>query len=186
MKVPNPNSEIKNWKKEIQSEDWEVALNAADNLGKVGGDNIVNFLIKLLDSKEARIRNAAALSIRETKDSQAVEPLLKSIFKPENRDYNGTMVYALQTLDCKNKLVELFKILFYESYESKMGACTILDEQIFEFSRENLMEIQKMWQECNDNLERKNGFQDQETLLLMKDTYKGFMEYLKEENKLSS
>ena len=186
MKETNSNSEIENWKEEIQSEDWEVALNAADNLGKIGGDNIVKFLIELLESNDARIRNAASLSIRETKDSRAIQPLLKSIFKPENRDYNGTMVYALQTLDCKNQLVELFKILFYESYESKMGAYTILDKQIFEFSREDLIEIKRMWKECNDKPEKVNGFDDEETILMMKDAYEGFMEYLKEKNEPSS
>ena len=186
MKETNSNSEIENWKEEIQSEDWEVALNAADNLGKIGGDNIVKFLIELLESNDARIRNAASLSIRETKDSRAIQPLLKSIFKPENRDYNGTMVYALQTLDCKNQLVELFKILFYESYESKMGAYTILDKQIFEFSREDLIEIKRMCKECNDKPEKVNGFDDEETILMMKDAYEGFMEYLKEKNEPSS
>lgn len=186
MKETNPNSKIENWKEKILSKDWKIALNAADNLAKIGGDEVIKFLIKLLDSKEARIRNAAALSIRDTKDNQAIKPLLKSIFKPENRDYNGTMVYALQTLDCKNNLVELFKILFYESYESKMGAYAILDEQIFEFHREDLMEIQKMWRDCNDKPEKINGFDDEKTILMMKEAYEGFMEYIKEENKPSS
>lgn len=186
MKETNSNSEIENWKAEIQSADSRIALNAADNLGKIGGDNIVKFLIELLESNDAKIRNAAALSLRETKDNRAIQPLLKSIFKPENRNYNGTMVYALQTLDCKNQLVELFKILFYESYESKMGAYTILDEQVFEFSREDLIEIERMWKECNDKPEKVNGFDDEETILMMKGAYEGFIEYLEGENKPSS
>lgn len=183
MKETSLNNEIENWKEEIQSENWEVAFNAAESLSKIGGEDIVNFLIELLDSDKPRIRNAAALSIREIKNNRAIEPLLKSIFKTENRNYNGTMVYALETLDCKNHLVELFKILFYESYESKMGAYTILDKQIFEFSREDLMKIQMMWKECNDKSQKVNGFYNEETILMMKDTYEGFMVYLKEENK---
>lgn len=186
MKISNSNSEIENWKKEIQSEDWTVALNAANNLGNIGGDNIINFLIKLLESDHVSIRNAAALSIRATKDSRAIEPLLKSIFEPNNREYNGTMVYALQALECKNQLVALFKILFYESYECKMGAYLILDEQIFKFNQEDLIKIQKMWNECNEQPNIAIGFDDDETLLMMKDAYDGFMEYLNKNDKPSS
>lgn len=179
MNESNKNSEIENWKAEIQSENWEIALNAAKNLEKVGGDNIVQFLISLLESENVGLRNTAALSLRRIKNNRAIEPLLKSIFNPKNRDYNGTMVYALQTLDCKNNLVELFKILFYESYESKIGAYHILEEQIFEFSRNDLFEIQKMWEDWNDTTKSITDSEDEEERLIIQDTYDGFMEYLK-------
>lgn len=171
----NTNNEIENWKKELFSEDSEIALNAAEQLAKIGGEDIVQFLIALLNLENAEIRNLAALSLREIKDNRAIEPLLKAIFKPESRDYNGTMVYALQPLDCKHKLVALFKILFYESYESKMAAYTILNEQNFEFRREDLLEIQSMWKACNDQAEKVNGFEEEETRLMMKDAYEGFV-----------
>ena len=168
-------SNIEKWKVEIQSEDWNVALDAADNLGKIGGDNVIDFLLNLLSSNEMRIRNAAALAIRNLQDSKAIEPLLVSIFNPENKDYNGTMVYALQTLDCKNNLVDIFKILFYESYESKIVAYAILEEQTFEFSREELLKIKAMWGEIENN---SNELYDKETMLMMKDAYEGFISYL--------
>lgn len=180
MKEDPLNKKIEDWKRDIQSNNWELALSAADKLGEIGGEDIISFLIKLLGSKQANLRNAAALSIRAAQDDRAITPLLKAIFKPENRNYNGTLVYALGSLNCKDILVELFKILFYESYESKMGAYAILEEQVFEFSREDLLEIQRMWKACNNKTVKSNGFEDEETLLMMKDTYEGFMAYLEE------
>ncbi len=39
------------------------------------------------------------------------------------------MVFALESLDCSQKLKEIFRILFYESYESKLSADAILNDQ---------------------------------------------------------
>jgi len=141
-------SDIEKWKIELQSKDWEIVSVAAENLAKRGGDIGFDILINSLESEDVGLRNRVALALRKKKDNGAVDPLLKAILSPENRDYNGTMVYALQILNCQYKLVELFQILFYESYESKMMAYMILEEQIFEFSQADLFEIQKMWQDC--------------------------------------
>jgi hypothetical protein len=61
------------------------------------------------------------------------------------------MVFALASLNCNKKFKEIFKILFYQSYESKMSAYTILDQQEFDFIENDLYEIQKMWNECLRN-----------------------------------
>jgi len=108
-------------------------------------------LINLLESENPSTRNTSALKLRVLKDNRAIEPLLKAIFKVENKEDNGTLVYALQTLDCKHKLVELFKVLFYQGYEAKVMAHQILDEQIFEFTKNDLLEIRKMWKAINQN-----------------------------------
>jgi hypothetical protein len=133
------------------------------------GDIGFDILINSLESEDVGLRNRVALALRKKKDNGAVDPLLKAILSPENRDYNGTMVYALQTLNCQYKLVELFQILFYESYESKMMAYMILEEQIFEFSQADLFEIQKMWQDCLQQPKKINGFEEGETRLMMED-----------------
>jgi hypothetical protein len=167
-------------KNDLFSNDVKIALAASKKLAKVGGDHILTFLLELLESEKPGIRNLAALSLRDIGDNRAIAPLLQAIFKPENRNYIGTLVYALQTLECTHILVELFKILFYESFESKMGAYKILDEQEFEFSRTDLMQIQSMWKECSKAPSEENGFKDPDTKEMIQDAYEGFMEYLKE------
>lgn len=120
------------------------------------------------------------MALRELEDNNAIEPLLKAIFKPANKNNNGTLVYALEKMDCTHKLVELFRILFYQSYEAKLMACRILDKQIFEFHRDDLREIQRMWKKENQNTEKVNDFEDEKTYLMMQNAYEGFIEYLKE------
>ena len=157
MNHPNKNIEVENLKKEVFSDDWETVKAAAKRLGEIGGVDVVDFLISLLELDDSSIRNRAALALEQIEDSRAVEPLLKSIFKPENHNYNGTMVFALESLNCKTKLVEIFKILFYETYEAKISAYSILDDQIFEFNRDDLLQVQKMWEECNAEPEKYPG-----------------------------
>lgn len=170
--------EIEDLKRGIVSEDYENAKKSAENLVKIGGDGVLEFLIGLLELAKPEIRNRAALALREIENNRAIEPLLKSILKPENKNYNGTMVYALQKLDCKYKLVEIFKILFSQGYEAKIGAYSILDRQVFEFSRDDLKEIQEMWKDYNLNPEKGEGFDNEKTKLMMQEAYDGFMEYI--------
>ena len=166
-------------KADLFSNDRETAISASKDLAKTGSEDVLFFLIDLLESEKPGIRNLAALSLREIGDNRAIPSLLRSIFKPENKSYNGTLVYALQTLDCTHLLVDIFKILFYESFEAKMGAYAILNEQEFEFSSANLMEIRRMWKECSSAPSAENGFKDPDTKAIIKDAYEGFMEYLK-------
>jgi hypothetical protein len=171
--------EIEELKKNVFSDDWELVKSSADRLGKIGGDEVVEFLISLIASDNPGIRNRAALALEDIKDNRALEPLLTAIFKKENFNYNGTMVFALESLDCSQKLKEIFKILFYETYEAKVSAFAILADQIFNFTKDNLLEIQKMWNECKLHPEKCPDFDDIETREMIQDAVDGFMCYLK-------
>jgi hypothetical protein len=169
--------EIEQLKKNMFSEDWELVKSSAYKLGEIGGNEITDFLISLLDLDNSGIRNRAALALEQIGDNKAVEPLFKSIFK--NHNYNGTMVFALESLDCSKHLKDLFKILFFEAYEAKMSAMAILDKQIFEFTSQDLMEISDMWEECKLYPEKCPEIEDDDVRKGMQDSINGFMEYLK-------
>jgi len=133
-------------------------------------------LIKLIESEDPIVRNAAALKLKDLKDDRAIVPLLNSIFK--NRNFNGTMVYALESLNCEEHFINIFKILFHEGYEAKIAANSILNEQVFEFTQEDLFCIQSMWKDCILNPKEYEGFGNKETRSMMEDNYDGFMKYL--------
>jgi hypothetical protein len=133
-------------------------------------------LIKLIESEDPIVRNAAALKLKDLKDDRAIVPLLNSIFK--NRNFNGTMVYALESLNCEKHFINIFKILFHEGYEAKIAANSILNEQVFEFTQEDLFCIQSMWKDCILNPKEYEGFGNKETRSMMEDNYDGFMKYL--------
>ena len=172
------NIEFEQLKKDVFSDDWELVKSSADRLGKIGGTEVVDFLISLIDLDNSSIRNRAALALEEIKDNRALEPLLTAIFKKENHNYNGTMVFALESLDCSQKLKEIFRILFYETYESKISAFAILSDQIFDFTKEDLLEIQNMWNDCKQRPETCPCYDDLETREMMQDAVDGFMSYL--------
>jgi hypothetical protein len=168
--------EIEQLKKNVFSDDWELVKSSADRLGKIGGDEIVDFLISLISLDNSGIRNRAALALEEIKDNRAVQPLLDSIFKKENLNYNGTMVFALESLDCSKNFKDIFKILFYQGYEAKMSAYAILDEQEFDFNDNDLYEIQRMWSECLQNPNLCPDFEDSKDDI--QETVDSYLSYL--------
>jgi len=170
--------EIEKFKKDIVSGEEKLANSAAIELGEIGGDDIVEFLITLLDLNDPAIRNRAALALRDIKDNRALGPMLEAICKKENNNFNGTLVYALESLDCSKNLKDIFKILFYESYEAKISADKILSNQIFDFTKQDIIEIKQMWEDCIMHPEKCPGIDDEETKLFMQESVDGFKNYI--------
>ena len=138
-------------KNDLYSGNKDKALKASDQLAEIGGEEVIEFFISLLDQDNARLRDLAALGLREIADNQALDPLLKAINKSENKNYNGTMAYALENLDCSSRFPEIFELLFYGNAEVKMAATTILEEQKFYFTKQDLVGIQSKWHEIKNN-----------------------------------
>lgn len=159
--------------KEVFFEEWGFIENLTNWREEISEEEVSEFLISLLKSENPLIRNKAALALKDRKENKALDPLLIAIFKNENHNYNGTMVYALESLDCSKKLKEIFKILFYESYESKISAYEILCNQTFEFTKQDLIEIQQMWRERKCQLEKYPL--RKEVISMIQDAVDGFM-----------
>lgn len=177
MKGDNLKIEIEKLKSDVFSDDWELVKYSADRLGRIGGDEVVDFLISLVALEDSSIRNRAALALKEIKDNRALEPLLIAILKKENLNYNGTMVFALESLDCSKKIKDIFRILFYEGYEAKCSAYVILDEQEFDFNDNDIYEIKKMWDECIENPTLCPDFEESRDDI--QETVDGYLFYLK-------
>jgi HEAT repeat protein len=175
-------NEIAILKEKIISNDWNTSKISFEKLIVLKGEEYVfDFLISLLNSNDPKIRNNVALAIEDLKIQRALEPLLESIFKEENKDYNGTLVFALASLDCSQKIKEIFKILFNYAYEAKMSAISILDEQIFEFTKQDLLEIELMWGNCKLNPETCIEFNNLKVRKEMQSCVDSFLIYLEED-----
>lgn len=149
--------EIVRLKTDIFSDDWEKMKEATNRLFEIGGQANIDFLIGLLDHQNSGIRNAVSLTFRKNKFNDALEPILKSIIKKEYKGYTGTMVYALENLDCSKKLRELFDILFEaNSYEVQNHVLKVLDNQVFEFTSNDILLIKDKWDKLKDNWNEKN------------------------------
>ncbi|RYZ18960.1 MAG: HEAT repeat domain-containing protein [Chitinophagaceae bacterium] len=136
--------QLERLKNEVFSADPKVGQWAADSIGRDAGMEGLDYLITLLDLDDTVVRDRAALALESTKNNKALIPLLKAIFKKENYNRNGTMVFALSSLDCSKNLIEIFKILLYETYESKIAAYSILLDQNFEIAENDLEQIVSM------------------------------------------
>lgn len=147
------NNEVATLKSKIQSNDPH-ALSAITHLIELDRSAALDYLITLLNSTDPELRNLSALGLRDLADNGALEPLFVAIMKPENVNSRGTLVYALETLNCSAKFSEMFDLLFYGNYEVKVGAATILEDQEFEFSKVDLLVIQDKWThiQLNPNL----------------------------------
>ena len=56
--------------------EWSEKVDAADELARIASPEVVDVLSCLLTNSDGKIRNAAALALREIEDSAAVRPLL--------------------------------------------------------------------------------------------------------------
>ncbi len=167
---------IEQAKNNLLSDDWDVQLKASSVLSENCTKEIFDFLIALLESKDHGIKNIVALTLRDIGDSNAVDPLMVAICYKENFNFNGTLVYALQTLDCSQKLKELFEIMFYQGYEPALMASMILDEQVFEFTKQNILDILVEWEDIKINNEKCPMYEDKKEMIQR--DIDGFASYL--------
>ena len=134
-------------KEAFRSPDMLVRDKAHEDLRILGGDSPLFYIPLLeLDNSYNLLRNEASRILSEIGDNIAVDPLFRCILKKENIGYNGSQVYALESFDCSLKFTELFEILFYHGLEAKLSAHSILTEQEFLFTNEDLTKIKDTWQ----------------------------------------
>jgi hypothetical protein len=172
--------EIEVLKSNMFSNDWELVCDSANKLGKFGGREITDFLISLLENENSGIRDRASLALEEIGDNKALKPLLRAIFNKQNKIHSGTMVFALESLDCSKHLKDIYKILFYFAYECKMGAMSILETQIFDFTKQDLIEIKEMWENCLLNPETCPEIENEKVKIEMQESVDAFISYLKD------
>jgi HEAT repeat protein len=124
--------------------DWDEALQASDALAAAANSYVTERLIQLLNCSRPDTRNAAALALREIGDDAAIEPLLRAIKKPANRDNRSTLVYALESLNCGGHFIDVFTLAFSPKDDVRLSALSILHEQSFLISDEDLEQAHSM------------------------------------------
>ncbi|WP_052733034.1 HEAT repeat domain-containing protein [Hymenobacter terrenus] len=170
--------DIASLKANFVSCDRAIAAPALDALVNRGGEEVLAFLVSFLTGTDVQLRNSAAIALRDLADNRALAPLLQAIFKKENENHRGTLVYALHTLDCSQQLVPLFDLLFYGNQEVKMGAMSVLDSQAFDFNANDLYTIQAKWEDVQQHPEQCPEYEVWQEQI--QQTVGGFLAYLEE------
>ena len=157
--------------------DFNTSILITERLIKIGGEDIRTFFIKCLKSKDGAIRNRGASALKTIADQKSVIPLISSILDPVDPKNCANMVSALQTHDCSEHFVDIFKIMFYRNFECKLNAHNILSEQEFYFDNNDLLNVGRMWKECIENPLKCPGFDDlQEEIQSDVDSYLDFLD----------
>jgi|GEM_PF-3549123 len=126
----------------LESEDWEAAYKAAQALGSLATQESEQALIDALGSASPLTRNSAALAIPDRKLQRAVPALVNAILNPANLNHRGTLVYALEVMDCTQLFSFLFRLALEGNYECRMIALGILVNKGFYISNDELKEAQ--------------------------------------------
>ncbi len=113
---------------QVHDADLDGKIKAARALGESGDAEAFPVLINLLDTADnPRIRNAAAIGLRDLADNRALPFLLAQIKEPKNVDHRGTLVYALETLDARSALVDLVELIGSGDYEVATMAIRVIE-----------------------------------------------------------
>ncbi|MYN17802.1 hypothetical protein GTP81_13650 [Rugamonas sp. FT107W] len=123
-------------------------------------DDEESFSIALiaLKSRDAKIRNQAAIDLMDSCSPMAVAPLVAAIEEVENRGARGTLIYALSGFDCSSRFAQIFRWATEGGFEASCGAISILREQNLKPSKEEraeclvLLSQLRSQTECDDDL----------------------------------
>jgi len=173
-------SEIELLKCQFLDADWGQSEQIGDRLMDLVGESSVDFFIQCLSVEKAKMRNRAALCLRDLVNHKSVKPLIEAVLNPIDPKNCGTLVYALEKHDCSEYLLDIFKIMFYGNYECKLLAHNILTQQSFSFDDHDLIELKKLWQECKDDPSKCPAFDELNEAI--EDDVNSFLDYISEDN----
>lgn len=96
----------------------------------------------LAETKSARVRNAAALTLADLRAHTAEGMLIEVLARPETKGTGGTLLYALARLRAQVPLPLLAQIVAEESYEAREEALALLAGKRIEASPDELRQAE--------------------------------------------
>lgn len=117
---------------------WDKKLEASETLVNFDNDRVLEAVLPLLQSQDDDIRDAVALTLRDLQSNKSVAPLIDALVNPINPENISTLVYALESLDCRNYFTEVFDMALSSKPDIQIGACNILQEQNFVVTKNEL------------------------------------------------
>ena len=107
----------------------EIAIK--EQVQKIGVEKVVEavpYLIALLKKTDnCKLRNIIALALSDIGDQRALEPLMALIKSKKTERCRGTLVYALQSLDCASVLVDLVDLVINGGFEVSCEAFNAIE-----------------------------------------------------------
>lgn len=132
-----------NWeymKKMVENNEISRVVEMCNEMGGSEEEVVQEKLIQELRyTNEVCYRNTIAIILGDLKCNKAIDVLIELILDPQNENCRGTLIYALQALNCEHKLNRLMSILVDGNYEVKWNMYALLSEK-----RESMSEADKL------------------------------------------
>lgn len=95
---------------------------------------------------DTQIRNLAAAAMRETGNQKYFIPLVNRINELGTKGKIGTLVYALENLDCRRSLYDIANLNLNagKNMEVKHSTTVILNDQTFRLTNKELKEVRSL------------------------------------------
>jgi hypothetical protein len=132
-----------------QTSNIKDIVKIAHQLGDLGDPQAVPILIELLNgTQDGLVRNAAALGLRELRDNRAVPYLLEQLKAPDTIGNRGTLMYALETLDATEALVDIVKIMCADNYEVIAMGIRVIEAGLGNYQPDIKYQAVQILQDC--------------------------------------
>ncbi|HAC26033.1 MAG TPA: hypothetical protein DCE81_14055 [Cytophagales bacterium] len=89
---------------------------------------IRHLIRRLKITRSADVRNSIALVLSDLKAQVAVPALITAIKDPANVGQTGTLMFALQQLDCEKFFMDFIDVLIHGNYENREMALNLIEK----------------------------------------------------------
>lgn len=111
----------------------EKAIELTNNFSLDERNSIFDYLTKeIVSISDGNERNMIAYFLGEIKCQKAADVLVELIFNKELKDNRGTLISALDKLECKAYIYQLLPLLYEGNYEVVMNTYMLLQGHISE------------------------------------------------------
>lgn len=109
-------------------------------------------------TKDKRNRNTIAIVLGDLKCNEAITTIVDLINMPQNKNCIGTLIYALQELDCEKEIKKIIHVLFDGNLESKCNMYNLLLDKVDSMSKEDRAECLSILEREECKLEEELDF----------------------------
>lgn len=140
----------------IEANEIDDVVKLCKNLNTEMYNDIVNKLIEeLKGTLNDNHRNTIAIVLGDLKCNNAINPLIELIKNPKHKLCIGSLIYALQELDCGSVIKEILPVLYKGNYEARYMLYTLLEIKIKEIPEQDKKICIDLLQKVKENLEER-------------------------------
>ena len=145
---------------QLSEENNEAAYKASDALGRLGGEEVVEKMVQLLNHSHEETRVLAARTLGLIKDNaEALLPILEAVKDKQNREIAGDLLMALEGFDVSQIYVELFRLYLFGTFKVSTVAKGYLDFKEFDISSRVIRKAEKHWNHYANNIKHDEVFE---------------------------